>query len=317
MKVEKESIRELAYDLGFDLVGFCRAEAPSGLPMYDVWLKAGYHGTMEYMQTSLDLRKDPANLLPNVCSIIAVGLNYYQPNDPRPGQPRIAKYALGRDYHKVLRKKLKKLAEWLANSYPEADFRPCVDSAPVFEREYAQRAGLGWYGKNTCLINTHRGSWFFLGLLLTSLEIDPDPTSHGRCGNCRICIEACPTGAIVYREGRWVVDARRCISYLTIEHKGEIEPELASQIEDWTFGCDICQDVCPFNRPREHQPLRSRITKESDFVNQYRWPSLVELAEISHEEWDRLTQGSPVRRAGWQGIRRNAKINLQNLKKKQ
>ena len=294
-------IKSRAREFGFDLVGVCDARPPSTLEVFRSWLAAGFSATMDYLPRSLPLRSDPSALLPGVRSIIAVGLNYNQTNEPAPGQPRIARYALGRDYHKVLRSKLKRLAEGIPG-----ECRVCVDSAPILEREYANRAGLGWIGKNTCLINTERGSWFFLGLVLTTAELAFDAPAHGGCGTCTACIDACPTGAIVQVEGRWQIDSRRCISYLTIEHRGEIEPSLLDQVGDWTFGCDICQEVCPFNRPRDHQPLRARETSEPDFLARREWPGLVELAQISEPRWDELTRGSAVRRAGFEGLRRNA-----------
>lgn len=267
---------------------------------------------MAYLADHVPLKQDPRNLLPSAQSIIVVALNYNQPNPYRAGYPRIARYALGRDYHKVLRAKLKRLQNWLRSQYPESEHRACVDSAPIMERDFAQLAGLGWFGKNTMLINSQRGSWFFLGVLLTSVEFEPDTPAIGGCGTCRACIDACPTGAIVHQDGRWQVDANRCISYLTIEHKGEIEPELAEGMGEWTFGCDVCQEVCPFNHPRESQPLRAGPTQNPDFLAKRNWPSLKELVVLNEEDWDRLTQGSPVRRACREGIKRNARINLQN-----
>jgi epoxyqueuosine reductase len=241
-----------------------------------------------------------------------VALYYDQPNARRKGHPHIARYALGRDYHKVLRSKLKRLSSWLETEYPGARYRPCVDSAPIFERDYARLAGLGWFGKTTCLIDSKRGSWFFIGLLLTSVEFQIDAAAVGSCGSCRKCIDACPTGAIVKADGRWQIDSRRCISYLTIEHRGPIDEELQKQVGGWTFGCDVCQEVCPFNEARPSQPARSPQTREHDFLERRRWPSLVELGTISFEEWDHLTRGSAVRRARWEGLQRNAKINLRN-----
>jgi epoxyqueuosine reductase len=248
-----------------------------------------------------------------VRSIVAVGLNYHQAESTSNETPRIAEYAQGRDYHKVIRGKLNALARWLKANEPGVECRPCVDSAPIFERDYANLAGLGWFGKNTMLINSHRGSWFFIGLLLTTAELKPSTPAIGGCGSCHKCIEACPTGAIVFEDGRWQVDARRCISYLTIEYRGEIPPEIAKRMGDWTFGCDVCQQVCPFNQPREHQPLRAAPTREPDFQNVRHWPLLIELADISYGDWDQLTQGSPVRRTGYEGIRRNARVALSNL----
>ncbi len=312
LKEIKQNLKEQAQILDFDLVGITNASPPSGIDFFQSWLNEGYLASMEYLRNSFELRKNPENILPGVRSILAVGQNYYQPNLFIEGQPHIARYALGRDYHKVVRKKLQKLSNWLERQFPEEKFRVCVDSAPIFEKEYAQRAGLGWQGKHTCLINTYQGSWFFIGLILMTLELEPDPPAIGHCGTCTLCIEACPTGAIVFKNNKWQIHAGRCISYLTIEHKGEIDQDLTSKMEEWTFGCDICQEVCPFNQPRSHQPLRSMITGEPDFLNKRIWPSLEELAEISYERWNTLTQGSPIRRARWEGIKRNAKINLQN-----
>lgn len=269
---------------------------------------------MDYLPRSVELRRDPRSLLEGVQSILMVGMNYSQPNDHHHGRPRIARYALGRDYHKTLRSKLRQVSARLTELVPGCQTRICVDSAPLMEREFAQKAGLGWIGKNTCLINSHRGSWFLLGALLTDIELVSDQPAVGGCGNCQKCIEACPTGAIVQREGRWQVDSRKCISYLTIEHKGAIAPELSRQIGDWTFGCDICQDVCPFNEERTSQPLRALRTSEPDFLRQRRWPELEQLTVLNEAEWDALTQGSAVRRTGFEGLKRNAQINVINGK---
>ncbi len=306
-RVRTDAVKAQAESLGFELVGVCEAVPAPHYAEYEEWISKGYHGTMEYLREHLPLKEHPGTLLPGVRSIIAVGLNYYQPFEHVVGEPKVARYAMGRDYHKVLRGKLRALEAQLLQEHPEAGFRPCVDSAPVFERDYARLAGLGWFGKNTMLINSHRGSWFFIGLLLTTIDFEPDVPADGGCGTCTRCIEACPTGAIVHEEGRWQVDARRCISYLTIEQKGPLPEGLRT---DWTFGCDVCQEVCPFNQPRESQPLRSAVTKERDFLNRRRWPNLAQLAQIEEREWDLLTQGSPVRRAGREGLRRNATHNL-------
>lgn len=299
---------ELAADLGFAKVGVCSAAPSQTWAAYREWLAQGFAGEMEYLHQHAALRADPRALLPGVRSVIAVSLNYYQHVAPTHGNTRVARYAAGRDYHKTLRRKLKKLASQLAAETGEIfEFRVCVDSAPVLEREYAHRAGLGWYGKNTMLIDSKRGSWFFIGLILTTLEFEPDEPSIGGCGTCRACIEACPTGAIVEVDDRWQVDARSCISYLTIE-----KPELADErIGDWTFGCDICQEVCPFNQPRSNQPLRAQQTVEPDFLRKGGLVDipLSQILTLSRDEWDRATQGSPIRRAGFDGVRRVAEIN--------
>ena len=313
--IDKSAVKQIALDLGFDLVGICEATVPPHLDAYRNWLDKGFAASMDYLHQHLALKQHPRELLPTARSIIAVALNYNQPNLPIPGQPRIARYALGRDYHKVLRAKLSALAKEMSLVDPGAEFRVCVDSAPIMERDFANLAGLGWFGKNTMLINSQRGSWFFIGLLLTSLELEADSSAIGGCGTCRACVDACPTGAIVKEDGRWQVDARRCISYLTIEHAGPIPSELQEQMGEWTFGCDVCQEVCPFNQPRNSQPWRATITREPDFLAKRQLPSLRELPQWSTEEWDIQTRGSAIRRAGLEGIRRNATINLQNARR--
>ncbi|MCW5936320.1 MAG: tRNA epoxyqueuosine(34) reductase QueG [Fimbriimonadaceae bacterium] len=307
----KDEVVRRAQAEGFDLVGVCAAEAPATWPQYAEWVAKGFHGEMTYLAKSLDLRKDLEGLLPGARSVLAFALNYNQPNPPVNGVPRIARYALGRDYHKVLRSKLKRIGTWLEER-ETCRWRVCVDSAPILEREFAHRAGLGWFGKNSMLINSQRGSWFLIGLLLTSLSLEPDRPAIGGCGRCRACIDACPTGCIVFEDGRWQIEARRCISYLTIEKKGDIDPELKGLVGDWTFGCDVCQEVCPFNQPRQSQPLRAVPTREPGFLATRVWPTLERLRVIQPEEWDVLTQGSPVRRAGLEGLRRNARTNLEN-----
>ncbi len=265
---------------------------------------------MDWLANSRALRADVQALLPGAQSVVAVSLDYNRPNPRVEGRPRIARYALGRDYHKVMRAKLRRLAARI-----EAEgfaCRPCVDSAPVFERDYARLAGLGWFGKNTMLIDSRRGSWFFLGLILTNAFWEPDKAAEGGCGTCSRCVDACPTGAIVFTDGRWSIDARSCISYLTIEHKGPIESTLAGRMGEWTFGCDICQEVCPFNAERATQPLRAAHATEPDLLRVQDWPTLAEVEEMPYEAWDHLTQGSPVRRTGLRGLQRNATINRNN-----
>jgi epoxyqueuosine reductase len=279
---------------------------------YKRWLAKGYHGSMDYLDRQAPLKAHPECLLPGVQSVVAVGLNYYRPRVETPGQPKIARYALGRDYHKVMRAKLKRLAAWIHAHEPGSESRPCVDSAPIFERDYARLSGLGWFGKNTMLIDSRRGSWFFIGLLLTTLRLPSSAPAVGGCGTCSRCVEACPTGAIVFEDERWQIDSRRCISYLTIEHRGAIADDLESRLEGWTFGCDVCQEVCPFNAARDSSPMRSQLTSEPDFLADRPWPSLRELADLSREQWDELTRGSAVRRAGLEGLRCNARLNVRS-----
>jgi len=299
-------------DQGFELVGVCSADDAASHAEFKAWLDRGMDAGMDYLRNSIELRKGAQRLLPGAKSVIAVGLNYFQEQSCESDEPHVARYALGRDYHKVVRAKLRLVERQLRRYVPTATTRICVDSAPIFEREYAQRAGMGWYGKNTMLINSQRGSWFFLGLLLTNVQLRPDAPAKGGCGNCRVCVEACPTGCIVETDLGWRVNANQCISYLTIEHKGTIEQSLRAGIGSWTFGCDVCQEVCPFNHPRDSQPMRARVTRERDFLAKRSLPSLEQIVRLSKGEWDILTRGSAIRRAGFEGLRRNAGINIEN-----
>jgi len=310
-----DELKSFGLSLGFDTIGVCESHAKTHLEAYNNWLDRGFHGQMEYMLRHLPLKSDPNHVLEGVQSIIAVTLNYHQSVDRTEDEPHISEYALGRDYHKVLKKKLDRLGHWIQAQEPTAKFRACVDSAPILEREYAHLAGLGWFGKNTCLIDSKRGSRFFIGLLLTDLKFATDHPAIGGCGTCLRCVKACPTGAIVHVDGQWQVDSRSCISYLTIEHRGSISEPQASQIGDWLYGCDVCQSVCPFNEARDSQPLRGASTLEPDFLLRKQWPKTVDIPLLTREEWDKLTQGSAMRRTGYDGIRRNAEIVLRNQAK--
>jgi epoxyqueuosine reductase len=312
--LDSDDIKAHGLSLGFQAIGIVNAGPAQSMAFYEAWLAAGLHADMDYLVRHAKLKRNLVELLPGVRSVIAVALNYNRPNPAQAGMPRIARYARGRDYHNVLRGKLRSMVRHLTERHPEESFRICVDSAPLLEREYAHRAGLGWFGKNTCLIDSLNGSWFVLGFLLTTMEFEPDAPSIGGCGTCRKCIDACPTGAIIRSGERWAVDSRRCISYLTIEKRGDFTEVEAQMVGDWTFGCDICQEVCPFNESRETQPLRGRDTTVPDFLVGAKWPTLVELARIGEQEWDELTRGSPVRRAKLAGLRRNARANLENVR---
>jgi len=302
-------IKQVALEVGFDLVGVCPACEPPHYSAYLSWLKGGFHAGMAYMARSKVLRSKPESLLRGAKSILAVGLNYNQ-EPPKRDHAKVSRYALGRDYHKVIRAKLKRVSRWAEMEYPGLRTRICVDSAPILERDYAWLAGLGWFGKNTCLINTKRGSWFFIGLLLLNKEFEPDTPAEGSCGNCRKCIDACPTGALVFQSGAKVavLDSKKCISYLTIEHPGEFCQGEEKMLNGWIFGCDICQDVCPFNQPREHQPLRASVTQEPDFLPRREITdfTLEEIARISDEDFFHVFKGTSFMRAGAARMRRNA-----------
>jgi epoxyqueuosine reductase len=309
-------IRQLARECGFELAGVARAEPLDEFEYYREWVEAGMAGEMKYLTDHrAALRADPRSLLPEARSVICVGKLYHTPaaaygalTDPSRGW--ISRYAWGEDYHALMRKALEQLVERLRATV-RTDFkaRIAVDAAPLLERALARRAGLGWIGRNTCLINQRHGSWFFLGEILISLEIEPDAPPPDRCGSCMRCVEACPTGAIVptgRKEGpAWALDARRCISYLTIELRGPIPEPLREPMGGHVFGCDICQDVCPWNR-------KAPFTAEPAFQPQNYAPPLAELAALSQEAFSERFARSPVRRARYQGLLRNAAVAMGN-----
>ena len=306
--------------LGFELVGLARVQPSAhGRHLRD-WLAAGRHGTMSYLarEDAVERRLHPEVAHPELRSAIVLGMSYAdepvaeQAADAARGM--IARYARGRDYHKVIRSRLltllRRLEEQAGTALPRA--RASVDTAPVLERELAQRAGLGWFGRSTMLIHPKRGSYFFLATLLVELEFDEydTPFERDHCGTCNACVDACPTGALLGRDesGAPVIDATRCISYLTIENRGEIPRELRPHIGNRIFGCDICQEVCPFTRKF------SRPSFEPDFAPRpgMTSPSLVELMRLSPEGWDEFTRGSAVRRARREGLLRNVAVALGN-----
>jgi len=301
------AIKQHALDLGFDLVGIASATRSGQVQYLRHWLDNGSAGEMAYLAARLEERTDPAVYFPNAQSVICVGLNYYVPLETSPPQHgRIARYALGADYHELIKSKLHQLADWIRQIAPEAETRCCVDTAPVMEKDLAARAGIGWIGKNTCVINEKIGSWTLLGEVLTTLALPTDDPAVDRCGSCRRCIDACPTQAIT---APYQLDGRRCISYLTIEHRGNIDAELASNFGDWLYGCDICQEVCPWNRD---PPVAT------DPALQPRWPtaSLDPLRVLgwTDEEYRQQLKGSAMKRVKLPMLKRNAEILLANQK---
>ncbi len=284
-------------------IGIARADAlEESFARYQLWLQYGYHGLLEYMARNQDKRRDPRHILPTARSVIVVAQNYYTPHrhQLRYGEGKISRYAWGKDYHKILSKKLKRLARFLTTLDPEVQSRFYVDTGPVLEKQWAVQAGIGWQGKHSNVISRKFGSWFFIGVLLTSLPLEPDAPIPDFCGRCTACLDACPTGAITQP---YVVDARRCISYWTIEVKPEIPiPDtIAEHLEGWLFGCDICQEVCPWNRFQ--QP-----TIEQRFHPQVGTTLPLEKIEaMNEEEFHQMFQGTPVKRAKLAGLKRTAR----------
>ena len=302
--LEASLIKRLARAEGFELVGVAPA-TPIQLEAawYQEWVHRGFAATMSYLTDHRAKLRNEANLLLSSSkSIICLGKLYNTPGTAT----GISRYAWGEDYHRVMRRALKRLVRRL-QEYARFEYRIGVDTLPLLERVYARRAGLGWIGKNTCLINEKQGSWLFLGEILVSVEIEPDAPPPDRCGTCRRCIDACPTQALVQIDGRWELDSRKCISYLTIEHRGEIDPALRPGMGNHVFGCDICQDVCPWNR-------RAPVTGEPAFQPKNAAVQLAELAALTEDEFRERFRGTAVLRAKYDGFRRNVEIAVENAR---
>jgi len=246
--VSNADIKQWAYELGFDLVGIAPAQPIPHGDAFREYLSRQYHGSMTYLARHIEKRIDPRQLMPQARSVICTALNYYNPSpeNPDPFFPKVARYAWGLDYHRIMKDNLKKLSQRIqVDTDHQVRTRCFVDTAPLAEKAHAARAGLGWIGKNTLLINERFGSWLVLGEILTDLELEYDQPVSGQCGSCRCCLDSCPTGALCDSH---ILDARRCISFLTIESREKIPSELADKIKPWFFGCDICQEACPFNK---------------------------------------------------------------------
>ena len=301
------TVKSIARECGFELVGIAPTDPGDDFDRYRHWIEQGYAGAMGYLTgRRAEIRGDLEQLLPGAKSVICVGKLYNLPSAPTPGgHGTVSKYAAGPDYHDTLRSALKEMAQRL-QMLEACDVKVCVDTAPLLERTFARLAGLGWIGKNTCLINQESGSWFFLGELITTLELETDSPPPDRCGTCSRCIDACPTGAFVKANGPseawWALDARRCISYLTIELRGPIPEEHRSAIGSHLFGCDVCQDVCPWN---------SRAPLISDVSPQLR-PSLKESANLSEGDFHLNFRATALLRAKYSGFLRNVAVAMGN-----
>ena len=302
-----EDLKREARRLGFALAGVCPAVTPEGVSRFHEWLASGYAGTMDYLPSRAEAYAHPRHVLDGARSLVVLAFNYrtVEPEASQPGRGHVSRYAWGCDYHHIVRDRLGQLAEFLAVRSPRARVRGVVDTAPLLEREFAQLAGLGWTGKNTLLLNKDAGSWFFLAALVTDLELDYDqPHQTDHCGTCRACLDACPTDAFV---APYVLDARRCISYLTIELRDPIPPELRPSMGDWLFGCDVCQEVCPWNHKA---PLsdESRLKPLAGMTTL----DLVELFELDEAAFRARFRHTPLWRPRRRGLLRNAAIVLGN-----
>ncbi|HAA15333.1 MAG TPA: tRNA epoxyqueuosine(34) reductase QueG [Cytophagales bacterium] len=301
-------VKETAHSLGFDFCGIAKAEfLEDEAPKLEAWLKQGMQGQMAYMANHFDKRLDPTLLVPGAKSVISLGYTYFpEQSIPEDNTYHIARYAYGQDYHHVIKSKLRTLLEKLTEKIGNIEGRAFVDSAPVMERQWAQRAGNGWIGKNSLLLNRQLGSYFFLAELIIDLELEPDGPVQDYCGTCTRCIDACPTDAIPQP---YVVDGSRCISYLTIELKEAIPNEFEDKMENWIFGCDICQEVCPWNR----------------FAKPHQEPAFgahPDLADMKYEDWEEITRDtfqkifkkSAVKRTKYEGLVRNIQMAAKGKK---
>ncbi|HEV2295173.1 MAG TPA: tRNA epoxyqueuosine(34) reductase QueG [Tepidisphaeraceae bacterium] len=303
-------LKRRAIELGFDLVGIAGAQPAQYRDYLRNWLDDGQAGTMQYLANRFEERTDPGVYLPGARSVICVALNYHSPLVPvpeedRPYHGRVARYALGDDYHELIKDRLHALADWLREAAPGTVAKTAVDTAPVMEKGLAARAGIGWQGKNTCTINEGIGSWLLLGEIITTVALPPDEPAIDRCGTCTRCLDACPTGAIT---APYQLDARRCISYLTIEHReGEIDPALAPKVGDWLYGCDICQDVCPWNTKAPETmdaALRPRFATGT--------LDLREVLSWTADDYRGRLRHSAMKRVKLPVLQRNARVALRN-----
>jgi epoxyqueuosine reductase len=297
-----EEIRNFARTLGFTLAGVARIEPTPEGNFYSEWLDRGYAGEMQYLERQKAARLDPGSILPGARSVIVCAINYnteHPLTSHDPSRAWISRYAWGMDYHDTLRQKLRELARWI-ESHAAVRTRAYVDTGPLTERVFAKYAGIGWFGKNTCIINQQVGSWLFLGCILTDLELAPDTPPPDRCGSCTRCLDACPTDAFV---APYILDSRKCISYTTIELRGAIPEDARASIGHHLFGCDICQDVCPWNR-------RAPASDDPAFQPKpgLMWPEVETLLDYSNEDWTTAIRGTPLKRAKVRGLLRNLMV---------
>ena len=306
MKLTNDIVVEKAKKIGFDLIGFVRAdELKEESGHLKEWLAKGFQAGMEYMERNIDKRKDVSLILPEAKSIISLAVNYYtgKKHSNQKGKGKLSRYAWGKDYHLIIWEMLKALESELKDADPSFKSKSYVDTGPVMDKAWAVKSGIGWMGKHSNIINRNYGSWFFIASIITNYEFDYSNTIPGFCGSCTACIDACPTKAIVQP---YVVDSNKCISYLTIENKGGISSEYSDRFDNWLFGCDVCQDVCPWNQKFSQS---SRIT-EFQPVNEQTELDLSEILAMENPDFKNRFAESPVLRTKLKGLKRNAKYLL-------
>lgn len=298
-------IKQKAKELGFEDIGISKAEfLEEEAPRLENWLNQNYHGEMSYMANHFEKRLDPTKLEEGAKSVISLSFNYFTEEKQIEDTYKISKYAYGRDYHKVIKKKLSKLLEFIQTEIGEVSGRAFVDSAPVLEKAWARKSGIAWQGKNSLMLTKGKGSFHFLSELIIDLDLEYDNSTADYCGSCTKCIDACPTDAIF---APYQVDASKCISYFTIELKNEIPTEMKGKFEDWMFGCDICQDVCPINsRSKQHNEPDFNSKNGALNISKQEWQ------EITEEVFDVLFNGTPVKRTKYSGLKRNIAFLKEN-----
>jgi epoxyqueuosine reductase len=299
-------IKSFAVSLGFHNVGIAKAEAFVEEKKHLLhWLAHKYAGTMNWMERNTEKRVDVRTILPEAKSVISVAMNYYTPHQhsEKKNTGKISRYAWGDDYHDILTPKLEQLLDWIKSQEPKANGKVYVDTGPVLEKVWAQKAGIGWEGKHTNIISKEFGSWIFLGEIILNLELECDVTAIDHCGTCTLCLDACPTQAIVEP---YVLDATKCISYLTIEYKGEIDSSLAQHFDGWLYGCDVCQDVCPWNHKFAEPTNVVQFEPRENNIQ----PKLEEIENLSEEEFRTKFKGSAMKRTKLSGLKRNAQAIL-------
>ena len=296
----QEIIIEKSKELGFNLIGFAPAVGIN--KKIDKWIDSEFHASMNWMKTSLDQRRNILKYFPKAKTVISFGYNYYTDNNRNSNDYKISNYAWGNDYHIILKEKLYEIIKIINIYNKDYDYRVCVDTSPIMEKHWAQKAGLGWIGKHTNLINSKIGSWFFLSEIIIDFELKYDkPFMYDLCGSCTKCIDACPTGAI----DNYILDSNKCISYLTIEHRDSIPNSFSGDFDNWIYGCDICQEVCPWNIKYEKKSDDPNFMKRIEIENKNK----IDWENLSVEEYQKTFKKSAIKRTKYSGITRNILFN--------